>query len=361
MRELARFRAPGEEQSAERTWPVVEAAFAEREPAPRRRLARPAVALAVVAAIGAVAITPPGRAVVTSVRRAIGIVPVQRALFSLPARGSVLAGPWVVHADGSTRHLGDYRDASWSPFGRFVVAARPDGLVALEPNGDVRWTLARPDVRFPRWGGGRTDTRIAYLSGSTLRIVAGDGTGDRAVGPAAPVASAWREAAVAGALVLAYADSHGRVRVFAPATGRTLFRTAPGPVPALLAWSDDGSRLLVLDARRLRLYDAHGRLVAAIRGHFVDAAFLPRSRRVALIRTQEGLSVVSLLGARRPLFPSTGRLRQVVPSPDGRWLLVTWPDADEWLFVRVGGAPRVRAVGDISEQLGGRAAVEGWR
>ena len=98
-----------------------------------------------------------------------------------------------------------------------------------------------------------------------------------------------------------------------------------------------------------------------MRGRFVDAAFLPRSRRVALIRTQEGLSVVSLLGARRPLFPSTGRLRQVVPSPDGRWLLVTWPDADEWLFVRVGGTPRGRAVGNISEQLGGRAAVEGWR
>ena len=363
MRELERFRAPGEEQAAERVWPVVTSAFAEREraPRPRRRLVRPALALAAVAAIGAVALTPPGRAVVTSVRRAIGIVPVQRALFSLPARGNVLAGAWVVHADGSTRRLGDYREAAWSPFGRFVVAARADGLAALEPNGRVRWTLARPEVRFPRWGGGRTDTRIAYLSGPTLRVVAGDGTGDRAVGPAAPVAPAWRGAVSAGALALAYADPRGRIRVFVPATGRTIFRTRPGPTPTLLAWSDDGSRLLVLDPTRLRLFDAQGRLVAAVRGHFVDAAFLPRSRRVALIRTDDGLSVVSVLGSRQPLFPSAGRLAQVVPSPDGRWLLLTWPDADEWLFVRVGGSARVRAVGNISEQLGGRAPVEGWR
>ena len=362
MRELARFRAPGEGQAAERTWAVVASAFSEREPAPRprRRFVRRALALAAVAALGAVALTPPGRAVVTSVRRAIGIAPVQWALFSLPARGNVLAGAWVVHADGSTRHLGDYREASWSPFGRFVVAARTDGLAALEPNGDVRWTLARPDVRFARWGGGRTDTRIAYLSGRTLRIVAGDGTGDHAVGPAAPVAPAWSEAASAGALVLAYADPRGRVRAVAPTTGRTLFRTAPGPAPTLLAWSDDGSRLLVLDPTRLRLYTDDGRLVAAVRGHFVDAAFLPRSRRVVLIRTDDGLSVVSLLGARRPLFPSAGRLGQVVPSPDGRWLLLTWPDADEWLFVRLGGPARVRAVGNISKQLGGGAAVEGW-
>jgi len=356
-------RAPEEDQAAERTWAVVEAAFAERVQAPRRRrrLVRPALALAVVAALGAVALTPPGRAVVTSVRRAIGIVPVQRALFSLPARGNVLAGAWVVHADGSTRRLGDYREASWSPFGRFVVAARADGLAALEPNGEVRWTLARPDVRFPRWGGGLTDTRIAYLSGSTLRIVAGDGTGDRAIGPAAAVAPAWREAASARALVLAYADPRGRIRVLAPATGRTLFRTQPGPAPTLLAWSDDGSRLLVLDPTRLRLFDVSGRLVASVRGSFVDAAFLPRSRRVALIRTDDGVSVVSLLGARRPLFPSAGRLAQVVPSPDGRWLLLTWPDANEWLFVPIRGAARVRAVGNIAEQLGGPARVEGWR
>ena len=62
---------------------------------------------------------------------------------------------------------------------------RPNELVALEPDGDLRWTLARPDVRFPRWGGTRTDTRIAYLSTARLRVVAGNGKGDRLLDPQA--------------------------------------------------------------------------------------------------------------------------------------------------------------------------------
>jgi hypothetical protein len=60
------------------------------------------------------------------------------------------------------------------------------------------------------------------------------------------------------------------------------------------------------------------------------------------------------------LFRTSGTLRQVVPSPDGRWLLVTWPEADQWLFVRVAPGHRVTAVGNIAEQLGGGFAVDGW-
>ena len=88
--------------------------------------------------------------------------------------------------DGSKRLLGQYREASWSPFGRFVVAARENELAALEPDGDVRWTLARPGVRFPRWTGTETDTRIAYVDRTGIRVVAGDGTGDRLLVPRAP-------------------------------------------------------------------------------------------------------------------------------------------------------------------------------
>ena len=107
----------------------------------------------------------------------------QPALFSLPHPGGCSSPPtrapgWSTQ-DGSKRLLGNYREASWSPFGRFVVASRANELVALTPEGDVRWSLARPDVRFPRWGGTQTDTRIAYLSGGQLRVVGGDGKGDR--------------------------------------------------------------------------------------------------------------------------------------------------------------------------------------
>src|SRR4029077_2477940 len=86
-----------------------------------------------------------------------------------------------------------YSEASWSPFGRFVVARRGDELVTMEPDGKVHWTLARPDLRVPAWGGQHGNTRIAYLAGSALHVIAGDGTGDAArCGAAAPVPPVWQ-------------------------------------------------------------------------------------------------------------------------------------------------------------------------
>ena len=136
-------------------------------------------------------LSPPGRAVLDDLREAVGVEQAQPALFSLPAPGRMLvtadSGAWVVQQDGSKRLLGRYDEASWSPFGRFVVASRRNELVALTPEGKVRWSLARPNVRYPRWGGTKTDTRIAYFSGGKLRVVGGDGKGDRVLdGQAAP-------------------------------------------------------------------------------------------------------------------------------------------------------------------------------
>jgi hypothetical protein len=314
----------------------------------RRAPNRAALVLAVVAALTAVAFTPPGHAVLTSVRKAIGVEHAQPALYRLPA-GRILAGGWLVDADGSTRHLGDYTETSWSPFGRFVVGAKQNALVALEPNGDVHWTLARARVRFPRWAGTHTDTRIAYLSGNRLHVVAGDGTGDRELGPAlaAGVAPAW-----GAGFTLAYADVHGRVWAFDVQTGQLRFRTHGGAPPLRLVWSHDGSRLAVVRAHALDVYEASGRRVAHRPGRFVDAAFVGG-----------GLAVLSPHGltlSGRTLFRTTGRLRQVVASPDGRWLLVTWPQADQWLFVPTRGHGHLRAVANISEQLDGAFAVGGW-
>jgi hypothetical protein len=354
------FRAPREAAAQERTWQVVASAYAEREPARRRRIPfRPALALACAAAVAAVAATPPGRAVLTSVREAIGVEHARPALDALPGGGRVLAGAWVVDADGSTRRLGDYREASWSPYGRFVVAAGAAGLAALTPHGVVRWTLGRPHVAFPRWAGSHVDTRIAYLSGRHLRVVAGDGTGDREVGPAAAahVAPAWRPGT---SFTLAYADTGGHVWVFEPDGGRLLFRTPGGPVPTTLAWSSDGSRLLVLTRRRLAVYDLRGRRLVDDAARFLDAAFLPGTRRIAVLAVHAGQSQVSLLGSGRVLFRTTGILRQLVPSPDGRRLLVTWPAADQWLFVPVARGRRLTAVGNIAKQLPGAFPVAGW-
>jgi hypothetical protein len=348
------FRAPNEHDAQLRTWSVVAAAYARRTPVrrPRRVPVRAVLVLALVAALTAVAFTPPGHAVLNSVRKAIAVEHAQPALYKLPAAGRILAGAWIVNANGSTRHLGDYAETSWSPFGRFIVGARTNALVALEPNGNVHWTLARPDVRFPRWAGTHTDTRIAYLSGDRLHVVGGDSRGDRELGPAAaaPVAPAWRQASEP--LELAYADLRGHVWALVPDTGHVVFRTPVGARPRRLQWSKDGSRLLVVRARALDVYDARGRRVSHRVGRFVDAAFVGDSIAA--------LSPHAVTLGTRVLFRTTGRLGRVVPSPDGRWLLVTWPVADEWLFVPTSKGRRLRAVANIAEQLGGASQPEGW-
>ena len=199
MRELLHDqRAPDEAAAEERAWRVVGAAFADREPA--RRAARPrrlVVAVTAVLVLLVAGLTPPGQAVADWLRDAVrpGREDARKALVSLPTRGRLLVtsqqGPWIVERDGSKRLLGDFDDA-------VLVATRPVRGGHARSRGDraraggrPRWSLARPGrVRAARWS--PDGFRIAYHAGNDLRIVAGDGTGDRllvnAVG-AAP--SAW--------------------------------------------------------------------------------------------------------------------------------------------------------------------------
>src|SRR5207302_6961809 len=181
----------------ERAHRIAMTAFAERKPTPpERHYWRPAVAIVAVAAVAGVLASPPGRSVIHAIREAVGVKKAQHELFSLPAPGRLLvdstSGPWVVDANGTRRLLGSYSESSWSPFGRFVVAARANELIALDPQGHVRWTLARTGVRSPRWGGVRANTRIAYVDRTGLRVVAGDDTGDRLLAPAERGPVAWR-------------------------------------------------------------------------------------------------------------------------------------------------------------------------
>lgn len=364
------LRVPDEEQAHERSWRVIHAAFAERNPIRRRRpMLRPALALLALAAVAAALTSPPGHAVLNSVRKAVGIERSKPALFSLPAKGRLLAistaGSWVVADDGSKRLLGAFNNASWSPFGHFIVASRANELVALTPDGTVRWKLARPDVRFPRWGGTLTDTRIAYLTGSRLHVVAGDGTGDIDAGglpAAALVAPAWQPG---GAQVLAYATTRGRVYVYDPDAGTLRWRSAPYPHPRRLLWTADGKRLLLVTRDKLVLFAAHRPQPIAVRfvRGVIDAAFDRRGSRVALLRRNELLllSVDRLRGRPERAFAGAGRFDAVNWSPDGRWLLVAWPDADQWVFVGAAGRHRLQAVSNISRQFeGGAPALGGW-
>ena len=165
----------------ERAWLVVQAAFAEREAVPRpRRYVRAAVALAAALAIVAGALTGPVRAVLVDIREAVGEKNAAPALFALPAPGRLIVystdGPWIVDRDGSKRLLDRYDELSWSPHGKYVAATRRQELFAIEPNGDVHWSLARTGrISVPTWGGTRDDTRIAYLgAGPNLRVSANE-------------------------------------------------------------------------------------------------------------------------------------------------------------------------------------------
>ena len=306
---------PPPEGAEERAWQVVHAAFEERTPSPReRKVWRPVVVLAAAAVVAGAVASPPGQAVLDSIREAVGVERAQPALFSLPAQGRLLVesadGVWIVQPDGSKRRLGGWREASWSPFGRFVVVARANELAALEPDGDVRWSLARPNVRFPRWAGDRIDTRIAYLSGTSLRVVAGDGTGDRLLRRnVAAAAPAWLPGE---GFRLAYTDRAGRTVVVDADTGRVLREGAVAPA------------------------------------------------RAPMIRRRGAASEVVVDG--RVVFRGTGEFRDVVRSPDGHWLLVTWPTADQWVFVRLVGKRAIVAVSGITAQFGGGAfpRIAGW-
>jgi hypothetical protein len=376
-RRLERIELPDEHEARVRAWEVVRAAHAEREPVTRpRRLIRPALVFAALAALVAGALSPPGRALIDSVREAIGVEEAEPALFELPSEGQLLVtsarGAWVVQADGSKRLLGRYREASWSPFGRFVVAARANELVALESGGELRWSLARPGIRNPRWAGTRTDTRIAYLSGSNLRIVGGNGKGDRALGaPVAQVAPAWRPGR---GFVLAFAARDGRVHVYETEQDERLHRSRRPLRPIQLAWSDDGERLLVLARDAVLVLDTSGQrwrdlYSRRLEGTATAAAFRPGTHRfaVALRRGPARSEVVvfsgdSRVGTQRRLFTGTGRFTGLAWSPDGRWVLVAWQDADQWVLIRAAGARRLEAVASISQQFRSRAfpAVGGW-
>ena len=361
-RELEQIEIPGEHDARERAFAVVRNAFPEREPVePERHRLRLAVAIAVAATVLAAALSPPGRAVLDELREVVGVERAQPGLFSLPAPGRALvtsdSGAWVVQEDGSKRLLGDYREASWSPFGRFVVATRTNELAALEPDGDVRWTLARPQASFPRWAGTETDTKIAYLASRQPRVVAGDGTGDEPLCAVSSrrAAAAWRPGP---GFVVALLDPSGAVNVVDLGGCVRLWQSEPIPAASVVEWSSDGARLLVVASDRVRVLSGRtGEVIAGLRG--VEAAFRPGTREPALIRRGEDRSDVVL--GKATLFSAAGELRGLTWSPDGRWLLVGWPAADQWVFVRADGGS-IRAVANVSRQFRSESfpEVEGW-
>jgi hypothetical protein len=78
---------------------------------------------------------------------------------------------------------------------------------------------------------------------------------------------------------------------------------------------------------------------------------------------------VLVLDSRRPrraaprrVFAGAGAFSGLSWSPDGRWLLIGWQTADQWVFVRVAGPRRIEAVSNVSAQFrsSGFPTIAGW-
>jgi hypothetical protein len=378
---LLSVQPPDELDAERRSWNVVRAAWEAREPLPAERRPRLILAAALFAAtaiLGAVALTPAGGAVGGWIKDVVvGRPDARPALDSLPAPGNLLVaseqGLWVVFSDGSKRRLGDYPQASWSPRGKFVAATAGHQLVALEPDGTVRWSLSRPQpVTDARWMPG-TGFRVAYRTGRTLRVVAGDGRGDRLLATGvAPVAPAWRPVE---SHVLAYLDRAGRIHLVRTDDRRELWRTGRTGSVREIAWSTDGKWLLAWSPSQIRVWGAGGRLdtsirVPAKRATILAASFRPGTRSIAYSVFEKEPQKSTVFVHRRSSisrFTGQGKLTGLTWSPDPKWLLVSWPSADQWVFLEIpGGVRRIEAVGNIAAEfdpgaLGGEfPRVQGW-
>jgi hypothetical protein len=397
---------PGTAEAERRGLAMIEGAFAQRPRERRSPLPRLALALALVTLLAALLLSPAGAAVRDWVGEVFeaGVPDAERGLSEIPGGGKLLVqsaqGPWVVRADGSRRLLGEYGEATWSPRGLYLATASGRTLSAVEPDGTPHWSLPAPArVRDPRWSPSRV--QIAYRSGHQLRVVAGDGTEERLLDPAvAPLPPAWSPW---GAALLAYVDAKRRVRIVATdgdAPGSTggsgdLLATAPAlPGITALEWSPGGGALLEAsrEALRLRPLSLRKALAGIELGRprrlplpagaiLQSAAFSPGGDSVAILLRRDGAaprSEVALIDLRdfssRRLFAVTGRLSGLTWSPDGSRLLVSWPEADQWLFIPAPSAQAARAGRGHIHAVGGVAAefapgahlaarfprIEGW-
>jgi hypothetical protein len=359
---------PGEAEAAARSWPVVEAALAERDPGRGGAGHRPRVAvrLALVAALIAlgllVALSPAGAWIGDRFEDEPGQP--APAFAGLPKGGSVLAisrtGAYAIHPNGSTQRLGAFSEAGWSPHGEHVVGVDGRRLTAVDPVGTVKWTLIRRGVHHPAWST-RLGFAVAYLRGGALRVV--DGTGnpatDRPVrGRAAAVTPAWRPRSDR---VLSYATTGGAIETLDVITRRRHWKARIREAPLALAWSRDGRRLVALSARSVTILDRSGHVLRTVSlpGVARDLALHPSGERAAVV-LRTGVEEVPLNGGRpRQLFQGT--VDGLAWSADGRRLLLGWRDTGQWLLFGPGG--RKRALHGVSRELGsagGFPRVAGW-
>jgi Tol biopolymer transport system component len=360
--------APGEREAGDRSWDMVRSAYEERIRVPRKRDWRPLAIAAAVAVVVAAAVTPAGHAVFGSLRNAVrGERNAARALLSLPTPHSRLlvnsaAGAWVVQSDGSKRLLAGYTDASWSPHGLFLAAAHGGELRALEPNGTVHWSIGRVGrIRNPRWS--HDGFRVAYFARGALRIVNGDGTADHLLTrDVRPGPSAWQPSTHA----LAYVNRAGDIQIANVDRRNRSATVQTRSTPRQLEWTSDGKRLIAVESHAVEVFWQRGPRIGGLdRGteRVVAASISPSGKSIAFIETKGGRSTLQLTGVlggpTGPVFSGAGTFSSVIWSPDGRWLILDWESADQWLFIR-SPVKKIGAVSNIRVNFGENATLAGW-
>lgn len=400
MKRLRDLPAPDEVEARRRTWRLAEAAFEERRSEPaapeRRRLAglpRAALVAAGVAALLAVAVTPPGSAVADWLGDAVRFVvdedrPPARAsgVEELPGGGRVLVAAiprdggateaWIAGGGERRRLVAGAHEVTWSPHARFVAAAAGQELFAVDLEGRRRWTLpTSAPVETVEWS--PDGFRVAYVARDELRVVAGDGTGDRRVAGPTPAESrtrssprfwslAWRPHATAHVLAFVKRDSLFLADLD---QRRVLWRVTARDHPTL-AFSPGGERLLLAGGDGIRILRTRdGRTLARLPGRgrmLLGGATWDRTgHRFAVVHETARRNEL-LLGRRdgdrirlRRLF--TGESLDLVGfSPDNRWLLVDWAESGSWLFLPVAGG-RPRQLANVAGRFdAGEVRALGW-
>ncbi len=142
-------------------------------------------------------------------------------------------------------------------------------------------------------------------------------------------------------------------------SGKVAWRTERIPAPAGVVWSSDGEKLFVLSDRQLRVFAPSGKLAADLRlppGTIgTGIAARPGSADVAFSVLSPATGVGSLYLSdgeeMRVLFAGTGLLDDPTWSPDGRYLLVGWPGADQWVSIPAEPREAQTTIGEITSRF----------
>jgi hypothetical protein len=194
--------------------------------------------------------------------------------------------------------------------------------------------------------------RVAYLAGGSLRVLAGDGSGDHdLVDFVARIAPAWQPG-TPGTHRLALLRDGDAIELRDVDSGAVIWRRHAAVPPRQLLWSPDGRFLLAVAPRSLTLYGASGRLRARwappAGSRVRQAAFAPGpSDRLAFVLSRARPAADSVetttatpAGLRsepRLLLSLPERLAGLSVSPGGDWLLVSSAAADQWAAIRARG------------------------